>query len=79
MPDGILREPIIVGGAGVNVELQTGGIAPGAYKVFAFDAIDSVDYRNPESLAQYASRAASVTVAPNGTASVNVELIRTGE
>jgi hypothetical protein len=78
VPDGILSDPVVLGAA-ANGETQTGGLAPGAYKVFAFDSIDAVDYRNPEAMAQYASRAASVTVAPNGTANVNVELIRTGE
>lgn len=77
--DGVLREPVLMGSAGGNADLQTGPLAPGAYKVFAFDSVDALDYRNPETLAKYASRASSVTVAADGNASVSVDLIRTVE
>lgn len=79
MADDVLREPVLVGNAGSNADLQTGPLAPGAYKVFAFDAVDGLDYKNPETLAKYASHASNVTVAANGTASVSVDLIRTAE
>jgi hypothetical protein len=77
--DGLLRDPIVVGRSSANMELRTGPLAPGIYKVFAFDSLDTLDYRNPEALAKYTSRAASVTVSPNGNSSVNVELIHAGE
>ncbi len=62
-----------------NTEFQTGPLAPGTYKVFAFDSVDGLDYANPEVLAKYAASAASVTVAPNGSASVTVDVIHTGD
>lgn len=79
IPDGLLRDPIIVGRSSANMELHSGPLAPGIYKVFAFDSLDTLDYRNPEALAKYTSRAASATVSPNGNSSVIVELIRVGE
>lgn len=79
LADGVLREPTIIGMASGNAELQTAGVAPGGYKVFAFDSIDGIDYRNPEALAKYSSHAASVSVTSNANATVTVDLIRTGE
>jgi len=78
-PDGaLITEPQMMATTS-NTEFQTGPLAPGTYKVFAFDSIDGLDYADPEVLTQYASRAASVTVAPNGSASVMVDVIHTGD
>jgi hypothetical protein len=57
-------------------------LAPGDYKVLAVDSLDSLDGRSfddPEFLAKYASRAASVTVTANGTAAITVDVIHNGE
>lgn len=54
-------------------------LAPGTYMVLAFDSVDGIDYANPEFLPKYASKAATVTVSPNGNASVAVEVIRVEE
>jgi hypothetical protein len=62
-----------------NAELQFGPLAPGSYRVFAFDSAEAVDYSSPEVLEKYASRAASVTLTASGTASVTVDLIHTGD
>jgi hypothetical protein len=69
--------------------LQTGGstgsevflppVPPGTYRVLAFDTLDGVEYGNPEVLAQYASKTATVAVAAKGNASVVVDLIHVGE
>jgi hypothetical protein len=60
-------------------EFQSPGLAPGDYKVFAFDSIDQVEYTNPETLSRYEPHAATVSLSANGKASVTLELIRTGE
>jgi hypothetical protein len=60
-------------------EFQSAGLAPGDYKVFAFDSLDQLEYTNPEALGQYASQAATVTLSANGRANVTVDLIHIGE
>lgn len=69
----------------VNMDIRTmgnrafRGLAPGNYKVFAFDSIDGIEYRNPEVMAKYNSKAATVTVTAGENAAVTVELIHTGD
>lgn len=75
---GLFPETRVVG-QGRGLEFQYGALAPGVYKVFAFDAASGIDYNNPEVLAKYASSAASVRVEPNDNASVAVDVIRTGD
>jgi protocatechuate 3,4-dioxygenase beta subunit len=60
-------------------EFQLDGLAPGDYKVFAFDRLDGLEYSNPETLDQYASRAAQVSLQPNEKTTVKVDLIQRGE
>ena len=60
-------------------EIYAGPLAPGAYKVFAFDAADAFDYSSLEELAKYATQAASITVAASENASVVVDVIHLGE
>ena len=60
-------------------EFQIDGLAPGEYKVFAFDRLDGLEYSNPEVLGKYASHAAQVSVSPGAEASVKVDLIQRGE
>lgn len=60
-------------------ELVTGPLAPGAYKVLAFDAADDFDYSSPDELAKYAPQATSVKVGANENATVVVDLIHIGE
>lgn len=50
------------------------GLAPGDYKVFAFDSLLSVEFRNPEVMKQYSTRAAHVSLAAGMTSNVSVEL-----
>jgi hypothetical protein len=56
-----------------------GPLAPGSYKVFAFDSLDGIDFARPDSLAKYASQAARITLSPNRESSVIVDVIRTGD
>lgn len=54
-------------------------VPPGRYNVLAFDSLNGVDYENPQVLAQYGSKSASVTVAADGVVSVAVDLIHVGD
>jgi hypothetical protein len=54
-------------------------LAPGEYKVLAFNSTDGVDLSNADVLAQYASKAAPVTITANGNASVSVDVIHVGD
>lgn len=60
-------------------KIESGSLAPGDYKVLAFDSAYGMDYADPESLAPYLDKAATVRVSANQNASVAVDLIRTGE
>jgi hypothetical protein len=57
-------------------KFQFTNLAPGEYKVFAFDSDWRLEYMNPEVLLRYASRAVSVTVSTNGKAHITVDLIQ---
>jgi hypothetical protein len=50
-------------------------IAPGAYKVFAWDGIDSFAYFDPEFMSRMEPRGASVRIAESSTASVRIAVI----
>jgi hypothetical protein len=62
-------------------EISFAGLAPGDYKLLAFDAgtLESLEFRNPEALAPYVSKAATITLHPGEEASVNVERQGTGK
>jgi hypothetical protein len=60
-------------------EVYAGPLAPGAYKVFAFDAAAGFDYPSLDELAKYSAQATSVKVGANESANVVVDLIRIGE
>jgi hypothetical protein len=64
-----------IGAAG---DREFGGLAPGSYKVFALDSLDEIEYENPEVMAEYNSKAATVDVTVNGRATVSVDLIHAG-
>jgi hypothetical protein len=74
-----LLSPARWGTAGSGTYAYLGPLAPGSYKVFAFDSLDGIDYSRPDSLAKYASQAARVTLSPNHESSVIVDVIHTGD
>jgi Carboxypeptidase regulatory-like domain len=77
-PEGaLLPSPNLMGNGSTEVYFPP--MAPGNYKVFAFDSIAGLDYGNPETLAKFAAKAAAVTVTANGNASVIVNVIHNGE
>ena len=59
-----------------NGTFQAGNLAPGQYKLYAFDNINDLEYANPEVMRQYSSKGVDVTLDSNGTASVNVPLTK---
>jgi len=54
-------------------------LAPGSYKVIAFDRIDGLEYLNPEVVQKYLSKARDITLAPGESASVDLELVHVQE
>jgi hypothetical protein len=60
-------------------EFQVSGLAPGGYKVLAFDHLDGVEYTNPDVLRGYSAKATQISLQSNEEASVKVDLIRIGE
>jgi hypothetical protein len=61
-----------------GTEFLFSGLAPGDYKVLAFDSVEGLEFKNPEVLGPYLSKAVSVTLQPNDVARVNLErMIRT--
>jgi hypothetical protein len=54
---------------------QVSGLAPGAYRIFALDNADSLEFRNPEALQNYLAAANLITVLAGQRASVAVGLI----
>jgi hypothetical protein len=75
--EGGALEPRILGRT--DSEFQANGLAPGTYKLLAFADLQGLDYAEPEVLAHYLDRAASVTVSANNNVSVIVEVIHIGE
>jgi hypothetical protein len=51
-------------------------LAPGDYRLLAFDRVNNLEYRDPDVLNAYLSRAAHVTLQANGQASASVEIIK---
>jgi hypothetical protein len=54
-------------------------LAPGSYRVLAFDTPQEIDYHTPEGLTKYTGKGQTVTVEAGGTANIQVDLIQTGE
>jgi len=52
-------------------------LAPGTYKVYAFDhGTEEIEYANPEALEEYDSKSAQVTLSPNQTGEVTLDVIK---
>jgi hypothetical protein len=54
-------------------------LPPGEYRVFAFDRSNGLEYANPDVMRRYLSGAQFIRLAPNGQATVNLELQKVGE
>jgi hypothetical protein len=79
MPEFAPNVPPLILNIDSTGNLEYGGLAPGSYKVFAFDSIEGIEYGNSEVMEKYISKSATVTVIPNGNAAVSVDLIHPGD
>jgi protein involved in temperature-dependent protein secretion len=50
-------------------------LAPGTYRVIAYDRFQQINLSDPQQLAEIASKGQTVTVSPGATASVQLDLI----
>ena len=57
-------------------ETEMDDLAPGAYSVMLLDRLDGLEYKNPDAMGEYLSKAAHVTLAAGQKASVKVDLWR---
>jgi hypothetical protein len=55
------------------------GIAPGEYKVFAWDEIESGAWRDPAFLKKYQSKGKAVSIKQNGQESVPLVLLTSAQ
>ena len=62
-----------------DARLHFSPLTPGVYRIFAFDSIEGLEYTNPDALSEYASRATQVSLEPNESASVKVDVIHRGK
>jgi len=60
-------------------EVYAGQLAPGSYRIFAFDAGEEFDYSSIEAVNKYSGQATSVKVGASETASVAANLIHTAD
>jgi hypothetical protein len=58
-----------------NSSTELNDLPPGQYSVLLLDRVDDLEYKNPEVMSAYMSKAVHVTLEPNQKASVSVELI----
>jgi hypothetical protein len=75
LPDLVTRADPRMSLTGTGPDFHLRGLPPGAYRVYAFDSNDGLEFSNPEVLASYSSQAGSITVEPDGHASITVDLI----
>jgi hypothetical protein len=54
-------------------------LPPGAYKIIAVDHPDRIEYANPDVLSKYLSKARDVTLSPDQSAKLDLELTKVGE
>jgi hypothetical protein len=52
------------------------GVAPGAYKVFAWEAIEQFSYFDPDVLRQYEQNGKAITIEDSSKATIEVKAIR---
>jgi hypothetical protein len=54
-------------------------LPPGAYKILAVDSADHLEYANREALKKYLSKAREITLSPEQSAKIDLELVKVGE
>ncbi len=59
-------------------QFTIGNLAPGSYRVVAFDSLQEIDFHTPQGLAKYAAVGQVVTVEASAAANVQLEVSQTG-
>jgi hypothetical protein len=62
-----------------NGNFQLLFLPPGAYKILAVDHPERVEYANPDALRKYLSKARDLTLSPDQSAKMDLELVKVGE
>ena len=76
LSDNSIVGPLVIGENGVD-GFTFANLAPGTYKLYAFDSLDGLEYANPDAMKSFS--ATEVTVGPKQTITVTVDVIsRTG-
>lgn len=70
--------PIRMSGGQGSGEITIPALAPGSYRVVAFDSPQEIDFHTPEGLAKYATMGETATVDAGGSAHVQLDVIHTG-
>jgi len=60
----------------VNGAFNIGDLAPGSYRAIAIDQADDLEYRNPDVLRDYLTKAQDVTLGPKQESRVDLELLQ---
>ena len=58
---------------------QQTGLAPGTYRVYAFDRGDGIEFTNPEAMKAYGARSETVVLTAGQKSQVNVELTKVSD
>lgn len=78
VPDLLSRDPVVLN-VNAGTDMDYGGLPPGNYEVFAFDSMEGIDPSDPESMAKYATKGTRVTLTANGSTTIALDLVRTGD
>ena len=70
--------PIRMSGGQASGEVSLPGLAPGSYRIVAFDAPQEIDFHTPEGLSKYAGMGETATVDAGGSAHVQLDITHTG-
>lgn len=77
IPEG--KPQLLEMGAYEGGSFSFGNLAPGDYEVIAFDSTEDLEYRNPEALREYMSKAQEITLGPKQEGRVDLELVHRGK
>jgi hypothetical protein len=69
--------PIRMSGFQGSGQVSISGLAPGQYRVIAFDAPQEIDFHTQDGLAKYAGQGQTTTLEASGTANVQLDVIHT--
>jgi len=78
IPDQGSPDQIRTSNTGSSGEFQLSALVPGDYKLIAFDRGDGIEFRRPEVLAPYLSKAVRVVLRPGEQTEISVERIALG-